>query len=135
MTNHMEKLLGVPIGSHKIIPGTPEHLEKSGQQIVYFSDDGTRDFPPQFHRLTKEAIPRPRYAKNGGATSQGCLLWLPDGTLFHPIGYRGDTEGWQKDIESAAQKLGLCLAHIEGDRFIVSDGRSFLLSECKAEFD
>jgi len=55
--------------------------------------------------------------------------------MFHAIGYHGDLEGWRKDIEAGAQAMHLLLARIEGDKFVVSDGRLFPLSECKIEFD
>ncbi len=41
---------------------------------------------------------------------------------------------WRKDIEAGAQGLGLLLAHIENGRFVISDGRSFSLSECAVKF-
>lgn len=56
-------------------------------------------------------------------------------SMFHAIGYHGDLEGWRKDIEAGAQAMHLLLARIEGDKFVVSDGRLFPLSECKIEFD
>lgn len=48
--------------------------------------------------------------------------------------YHGDLVGWKKDIEEGADGLNLLLAKIEGKQFIISDGRVFLLSECKVEF-
>jgi len=126
----MEKILGGSIGFEKIIPGT---AVKEGKGIIYFSDDGKTDFGTQFNRLTKDVSPR--HAKHGGKTSQGCKLWLPDGSLFHPVGYHGDVDGWRKDIENGAQQLNLLLATIDGERIVVSDGRSFALVNCKVEFD
>lgn len=115
------------------IPGTAEHMPKGDSHYRYVSDDGSRDFARQFDRLSANAAPR--HAKHGGMGTQGCRLWLPDGSLFHPIGYRGDYDGWRADIETAAQRLGLFVARIEGDRIIVDDGRSFSLSECRLERD
>ncbi|MCB6182037.1 hypothetical protein LIN78_00510 [Leeia sp. TBRC 13508] len=130
MSSQMEKILGGPIGFEKVIPGT---VVREGKEIVYFSDDGTSDFLTQFNRLTKDVSPR--HAKQGGRTSQGCRLWLPDGTLFHPVGYHGDVDGWRKDIECGARQLNLLLARVDGDRIVVSDGRSFALADCKVAFD
>jgi hypothetical protein len=126
----MEKFLGVPVGLSKVIPGT---VALKGQEFVYISDDGKGDFHALFKNLTKTV--NPRMAKRGGKTSQGCRLWLPDGTLFHPIGYHGDVEGWRIDIESGARQHNLQTARINGDRIVVSDGRSFPLSECTVKFD
>ncbi len=123
----------VPEARPRAIPGTAEHMPKGDSHYKYVSDDGTRDFGRQFDRLSVNA--EPRKAKSGGMSTQGCRLWLPDGTLFHPIGYRVDYDGWRADIETAAQRLGLFVARIEGDRIIVDDGRSFPLSECRLEPD
>jgi hypothetical protein len=130
MTIPMEKILGGPIGFDKTIPGT---VVREGREVVYFSDDGKTDFNSQFERLTKNV--NPRHATRGGKTSQGCRLWLPDGTLFHPVSYHGDVEGWRKDIEAGARQLNLLLARVEGNRLVVSDGRSFALADCKVKFD
>jgi Tol biopolymer transport system component len=125
----MEQFLGVPIGLSKVIPGT---IARKGREIVYVSDDGKRSFRTQFRNLTKTVSPR--MAKSGGKMSQDCRLWLPDGMLFHPIEYHGDLEGWRIDIENGARQHNLQTARIDGDRIIVSDGRSFLLSACTVKF-
>jgi hypothetical protein len=119
-----------PIGFEKVIPGT---VVRQGREVVYFSDDGTGDVRGQFSRLTKDISPR--HAKHGGKTAQGCRLWLPDGTLFYPVSYHGDIEGWRQDIEAGARQLNLKLAKVDGDRIVVSDGRSFPLTDCRVEFD
>ncbi|WP_332836020.1 hypothetical protein [Pseudomonas syringae] len=38
------------------------------------------------------------------------------------------------DIKAGAEGLGLLLARIEDDQFVITDGRSIPLSECKIEF-
>ncbi|CNI82179.1 Uncharacterised protein [Yersinia rohdei] len=103
-----------------------------GMDVIYFSDDGKNTPKKQFNDLIDSV--EPRNAKSGGRNAEGCNITLPDGQLFYAMGYHGDIEGWRKDIEAGAKRLGLFLAHIEGDRFIVSDGRSFALSECTIEF-
>jgi hypothetical protein len=130
VSNKMEEILGASIGFAKVMPGT---ITRVGQEIVYVSDDGRSDFSNLFSRLTKNIAPR--HAKHGGKTSQGCRLWLPDGSLFHPVGYHGDIEGWRKDIELGAQQLGLLVARIKDENIFVSDGRSFPIAKCKVEFD
>ncbi len=37
-------------------------------------------------------------------------------------------------VEAGAKARGLLLARIEGAQFVVSDGRSIPLSDCKIEF-
>jgi hypothetical protein len=130
VTNQMERILGGPVGFEKVIPGT---VARDGKGVIYISDDGSGDFRNQFSRLTRYI--KTRNAKFGGKTSQGCRLWLPDGSLFHPIGYHGDIEGWRKDIIQGAQQSQLLYAVIAGESIFVSDGRFFVLSDCKVEFD
>jgi hypothetical protein len=130
MASGMEKILGGPIGFEKIIPGT---VVREGKGVIYVADDGKGDFRKQFGGLTKNV--NPRHAKSGGKNSQGCKIWLPDGSLFHPIGYHGDTEGWRKDILQGARDLNLRTATVEDGYLVISDGQSFSLSDCKVEFD
>ncbi len=76
----------------------------------------------------------PPQATGGGVNERGCKITTKNGVLFHAIGYHGDIEGWRKDIETGARGLHLLLGVIDGDRFVVSDGESFQLSDCKIEF-
>lgn len=135
MTSQLERLeqiLGGKIEQQgtRVIPGT---VAIEGKEFIYFADDGKSTVRKQFNALL--SIVAPRHAASGGRTSQACRITLPDGQLFHAMSYHGDLEGWRKDIEAGAQALNLLLARIEGDMFVVSDGRLFPLSECKIEFD
>ncbi len=69
-----------------------------------------------------------------GVNEAGCSITPLDGPLFHAVIYHGDIDGWRKDIEAGAKGMGLLLAQIEGDQFVITDGRSIPLSECKIEF-
>jgi hypothetical protein len=125
--SQMEKILGKPIGHKGIIPGT---VPVEGVEIAYFcdgSDEGER-----FHDLTSHS--KPRHAQRGGMNERGCRLTLPDGSIFHAIGYHADIEGWRKDIEEGAAEQKITLARIEADKLVISDGRVFDLSECTAKF-
>lgn len=113
----------------RVIPGT---AQVDGTEIVYFADDGRHPFRKQFRVLTEYT--NPPHAQSGGVNEQGCKITLPDGQLFHAIGYHGDLAGWRKDIEAGAQALGLLLARIDGDRFFVSDGRVIELTDCTIQF-
>lgn len=128
----LEQILGGKIERRegRVIPGT---VAIDGSEFVYFSDDGVSHFRKQFKKLTE--FTNPPNAKSGGVSERGCKVTLPDGQLFHAIGYHGDIEGWRKDIEAGARALHLLLARIEGSVFVVSDGRSFPLDECKIDFD
>ncbi|WP_458762571.1 hypothetical protein [Cupriavidus basilensis] len=135
MTSQLERLeqtLGGKLERQgaRVIPGT---VAVEGTEFVYFADDGEYKFRKQFRNLTE--FTNPPNAKSGGVNERGCRITLSSGQLFHAIGYHGDLEGWRKDIEAGAQAMHLLLARIEGDKFVVSDGRLFPLSECKIEFD
>ncbi|WP_031329155.1 MULTISPECIES: hypothetical protein [Ralstonia] len=135
MTSHLkrlEQILGGKIEKQdtRVIPGT---VAVEGTEFVYFSDDGKSKFRKQFRNLSE--FTNPPNAQSGGVNERGCKITAPDNQLFHAISYHGDLDGWRKDIEIGARELNLLIARIEGDRFVISDGRSFLLSECKVEFN
>ena len=73
-------------------------------------------------------------AKQGGALSENCKIWLPTGELFHGLSYKGDIVGWREGIIEAAIHLGLLTAKIVRENIEISDGRNYALSECKVEF-
>jgi hypothetical protein len=122
-------IIGGAIGYNQIIPGT---VESETKEFIYFSDDKKNSVRNQFNLLTQ--FTNPPHAKNGGVTSQGCSLTLPDGSIFYAIAYHGDIGGWRKDIEEAAQALHLLLAKIKGNQIVIFDGRAFALVDCKVMF-
>ncbi|MEZ2311574.1 hypothetical protein AB6809_33615 [Paraburkholderia sp. RCC_158] len=135
MTSQLERLEQILGGKlerddARVIPGT---VAVDGTEFIYFSDDGKNNFRKQFRNLTE--FTTPPYAQSGGVNERGCAIALPDGQLFHAIAYHGDTEGWRKDIHAGAKALSVLLAKIEGDKLVVSDGRTFSLNECKIAFD
>lgn len=127
----LEKILGGKIeqSNSRNVPGV---TVVDGQQVVYFSDDGKNKFRKQFNNIT--CFSEPPNAVRGGVNDRGCKVTPPSGPLFYAISYHGDLDGWRKDIEVGAKGLGLLFARIEGDQFVISDGRSIPLSDCKIEF-
>ncbi|MBC5784229.1 hypothetical protein H8N03_14855 [Ramlibacter sp. USB13] len=108
----------------------PGLVPSSTAEVVYFQDDGRLSLYDQFDRLTEHIAPP--LAKHGGVTTTKHTLRVPDGQLFHAIKYRGDVEGWRRQIAEGAKKLGVILGSIQnGSTFILSDGRAFVLSDCK----
>lgn len=97
-----------------------------------FSDDGKNKLRKHFKNIT--CFADPTNVTSGGVNEAGCSITPLDGPLFHTVIYHGDIYGWRKDIETGAKGLGFLLARIEGDQFIITDGRSISLSECKIEF-
>lgn len=127
----LESVLGGKIeqSDSRTIPGA---LAVDGQQVVYFSDDGKNKFRKQFNSIT--CFADPPSAKRGGVNDRGCKITPPGGPVFYAISYHGDLDGWKSDIEAGAKGLGLLLARIEGERFVISDMRSIPLVDCKIEF-
>ena len=128
----IEEILGFkPLAPHERteIPGT---VAWEGEEFIYFADDGSGDFARLFDLLTQHN--GRHYAKTGSRGEERCKVFTPDNMLFYAIGYKGDLEGWRKDIELGAKAHNITLAWIKGEDFILSDGRSYKLSECKAEF-
>lgn len=127
----LERILGGKLerSDARVVPGADG---ASTRVAIYFSDDGKNKFGKQFKNIT--CFTDPPNATCGGVNEAGCDITPPDGPFFHAAIYHGDLAGWRKDIEEGAKGLGLLLAKIEGDQFVISDGRSFPLSECKIDF-
>lgn len=127
----LERILGGPLEKNdaRVIPGREQ---VSTREVIYFSDDGKNKFKKQFKNITCfSEVPS---AICGGVNEAGCNITPPDGPVFHAVIYHGDLVGWKKDIEEGAKGLNLLLAKVDNDLFVISDGRKFLLSECKVEF-
>ncbi len=127
----LERILGGKIEQRdqREIPGLSP---VDGTEFLYFEDDGKNNSKKQFDLLLDSA--GTIAAVSGGIVSDRCRISLPTGMAFHALSYHGDIVGWKAAVEAGARARGLLLARIERDQFIVSDGRSFPLSECKVEF-
>ncbi|WP_061238370.1 hypothetical protein [Ectopseudomonas composti] len=129
--DELERILGgkIELRDQRDIPGvTPI----DGTEFLYFEDDGKNKPKKQFNLLLDSA--GTIAATSGGVVSDGCCIGLPAGPVFHALSYHGDIAGWRAAVEAGANARGLLLARIEGEQFVISDGRSFPLSECKIEF-
>ncbi|KFX02454.1 hypothetical protein KP22_18345 [Pectobacterium betavasculorum] len=103
------------------------------REYRYISDDGRDKFVGNglFDKVTGKV--EPLIPKSGGAMVENCKLWLPSGELFHALSYKGDIEGWRKQIEQGAIQMGLFIGEIVGDKIVLSDGRSYEISACTFE--
>jgi len=126
--SELEKIHGGPVGFDGTIPGA---VPVEGVEIAYFCDGSAEG--ERFNDLTSHS--NPRHAQRGAMYTYGCHLTLPDGSIFHAIGYHIDIADWRLDIEEGAAEQKIALARIDGDKFVVSDGRVFALSDCTAKFD
>ncbi|MCL6408016.1 hypothetical protein EXT70_20485 [Dickeya dadantii] len=105
----------------------------SWREYRYISDDGENKFVGNglFERVTGKI--EPLIPKSGGAMAENCKLWLPSGELFHALSYKGDIDGWRRQIEQGAIQMGLLTAEIAGGEVVLSDGRNYEVSACKFE--
>lgn len=104
------------------------------REYCYVSDDGCDKFVGKglFDKLTSQI--EPPIPKSGGVMTENCKLWLPSGELLHAISYKGDLDGWRMQIEQGAKILGLFIGKIISGRIVLSDARSYDLSDCTVEF-
>ena len=128
--NYMERIFGAGAFEYeRKVPGTRPGEEAS---VRYVSFDGRASIPELFHEVLNKI--EPTLVKTGGATLEGTLLELSDGSHFFAIQFNLDLEGWRQQIELGAKELGRATAQVLGGDIIVSDGRSYPLSSCKIEF-
>lgn len=129
--DELERILGGSIEQRgqRSIPGLNP---VEGTEFVYYEDDGRNRAKRQFDLLLDSA--GAIVATSGGVVSDNCCISLPVGGVFHALSYHGDIVGWRTSVEVGANARGLLLARIDGNKFVISDGRSFSLSECKIEF-
>ncbi|MEN4770709.1 hypothetical protein [Duffyella gerundensis] len=127
----LEKIFGGKIGQRgqRVLPGLNP---VEGVEFLYYEDDGKSKVNKQFNALLDSA--GSIKATSGGVVSDSCKIHLSDDRLFHALSYHGDIDGWREAVEAGAKARGLLLARIEGEQFVVSDGRSIPLSDCKIEF-
>ncbi|MDV5357161.1 hypothetical protein QM201_20045 [Enterobacter asburiae] len=118
-------------GDEREIPGS---TPVGWREYRYISDDGHDNFLGNglFNKLTSQI--EPPVPTCGGAITENCKLWLPSGELLHALSYKGDIDGWRKQIELGAKQLGLFTGKIIGDSVFLSDGRNYQLSDCRIEF-
>jgi hypothetical protein len=111
------------------IPGTRPGEAAEVRYVSFAPADAPAD---EFAKVLAQI--RPVVPKDGGVCLDNCVITLPDGTMFYAMAYHADIEGWQLQIEGGARALGRDFAWIDGDRFVVSDGRSVPLSACAVWF-
>ena len=122
-----EELFGKPPYKRNI-PGATPNTENN---VRYISFDDPASLSELFFSVLDQV--RPRLWSSGGAVLDGTKLKLPDGRQFVAVHYHDDVEGWRKQIEQGASKLGRATAKISAGNVIVSDGQSYPLSGCKVE--
>lgn len=61
---------------------------------------------------------------------------MPDGDIFEAVSYKGDVEGWRRQLEQGAKALNEEVARIDidTDSIVLDDMRSFRLEDCNIDF-
>lgn len=126
----LESLLGGPISTERIVPGT--YLFE-GREYRYVSNKGQVKFDNLFHELFNVPPKIPQY---GGAVLEACKITLPDGDIFEAVSYKGDVEGWRRQLEQGAKALNEEVARIDidTDSIVLNDMRAFRLADCIIDF-
>ena len=128
----LERLLGGPISTERIVPGT---RLVEGREFRYVSNKSQAKFGELFHKLWN--VP-PIIPQNGGALIEGCKITLPNGDIFEAVSYKGDIEGWRQQLEqgAGAKALNEELAGIDmdTDSIVLNDMQSFRLTDCTIDF-
>ena len=111
--------------------GIPGLDPVNGREYLYYEDDGKNKPKKQFNLLLGSA--GTITATSGGVVSDPCRIRVPAGQLFRALTYHGDLAGWRAAVQAGADARGLLLARIVANQFVISDGRSFPLSDCEIE--
>jgi len=103
------------------------------REVRYAEDRGEEPFEQLFKRVVRHV--NPPVMKDGGALVEGCVLMLPTGRRFQALSYRGDLEGWRRQVSLGAEALGVALGSLVDGVLVLDDGSSYALADCQVEFD
>lgn len=126
----MEDLLGIgPIHKERTVPGT---RLVEGREFCYVSNRKQEKFDVLFKKIIRYASPP--IPKHGGYIIEECSITLPNGDIFEAVSYRGDMEGFRRQIQQGANAFHENVARIDKDSIVLDDMRSFHLTDCRIEF-
>lgn len=130
MDKSLQKILGVEKVDDPALPGT---RSRDAGKVIYVFLPKNADPSDEFDRVTSRVDPP--IPRRGAVLFDTWLVKTPDGEVFYPLYFHGDVEGWRQQIELGATQLGLKMAKVKGDKFVVSDGPISLLSDCIITLD
>lgn len=91
-------------------------------------DHGREPFKALFRRLVRHVDPPMM-------KGDGCVLTVPTGRRFQAVYYRGDIEGWRRQIAQGAAALQVTLGELVDGVLVLDDGDSYQLADCEVVFD
>ena len=130
MDKTLQKILGVDKVDDLALPGT---RPRDAGKVIYVVLPAGADPSDEFDRVTSRIDPP--IPQSGAVLFDHWLVKTPAGGTFYPLYFHSDVDGWRQQIELGADQLGLEMAKVEGDKFMVADGSIFLLSECVVTLD
>ena len=68
---------------------------------------------------------------HGGMIDEEFSLVLPNGSRFYAISFKGDLEGWRRNIENFSRHIGISYGEIEKGFFVFSTDKTVQLSSCE----
>ena len=119
-----------PLETKRQVPGL---VPVDFREVRYAEDRGEEPFEELFERLCWHV--NPPVMKDGGALIEGCVLTLPTGRRFQALSYRGDIEGWRRQVTLGAEALGVSLGQLVDGALMLEDGTSYPLADCQVDFD
>jgi len=126
----LERIHGGKIETLRGIPGTDLGEPET---VRYVST--RKGFTPRKLFRTVVEYKLPVVVQNGAAILEECVITTPDGVVLHAIMFSGDLPEWRHQIETAASELGLLSAQIVAETIVLSDGRSYAISDCDVRVD
>lgn len=130
MDKALQELFGVKKVDDPALPGTrPRDVGK----VIYIFLPNDVDQSDSFAEVTAKVDPP--IPQHGAALLEYFAVKTPNHENFYSIYFHGDVEGWRQQIELGAKQLGLKMAKVHDDRFVVVEGPSYLLADCAVTFD
>ncbi len=130
MDKALQELFGVEKLDEPTLPGTrPQDAGK----VIYIGFPAAADVVESFEKVTSKIDPP--IPKHGGALLKPWVVQTSDRERFYSLYFHGDVEGWRQQIELGAKQLGLKMAKVHDDRFVVVEGPSYLLADCTVTLD
>lgn len=106
-----------------------EFIIAKGKKYVFFLPNENNSYSKYFLSKLGEQV-NPPIVKNGGISESRIKIITPKNDVFYGFSYKGDIEGWNRQIELSTIKLNMMYAKINHDELLLSDGTVFLLNDC-----
>lgn len=130
----MDKALQALFGVEKVdAPALPGTRPRDPGKVIYVLLRPGAKMLDSFEEVTAKV--NPPIPKHGAALLEHFAITTPNQERFYSIYFHGDVEGWRQQIEFGATQLGLKMAKVQEDKFVVAGGQAYLLSDCAVSLD